>query len=270
MTLERSRITAAACAEFILEWVSPFTPGLSPQWPFVGISMALILVGIVWWFVRRLRRGPIDQTFALASAICVMAVPFAVAGMWALRFLGVSALMLVPVLGMGITSLAHRLRSWARKLPETSAAKEPALRWTRTRSWRVVLTLVAALLLPLAVWAGPVNHAIPEELAAINALPSGCRLFTTASVAGPTILVRPDVPVWYDGRADYFGRARLVEARDFFNAQGATTAPPGASCVVLPLTGQDTLPLAVARLNGDSAWTLLGTYGRFGVWVLTA
>jgi len=271
MTLERSRITAAACSDFILEWVSPFTPGLSAQWPFVGVSMLIVLIGVGAWFVRRLRRGPIDQTFALASAICIMAVPFAVAGMWALRFLGVSALMLVPILGMGVTSLGHRARTWAQHLPDTSALKESALRWTRSRSWRIVLTLVAALLLPFAVWLGPVNHAVPEELEAIKALPSGCRLFTTASIAGPTILDRPDVPVWYDGRADYFGRARLLEARGYFYGEAATSAPPGATCVVLPVIGQSTsLPLATARLNADPSWTLLGSYNRFDAWVRTA
>jgi hypothetical protein len=271
MTLERSRVTAQVCADFILEWVSPFTPGLSAQWPFVAISMLLVLIGIGIWFVRRLRRGPIDQTFALASAICIMAVPFAVAGMSALRFLGVSALMLVPILGMGITSLGHRARTWAQRLPDTSAVKESALRWTRTSSWRIVLTLVAVLLLPFAVWLGPVNHAVPEELEAIRALPSGCRLFTTAAIAGPTILDRPDVPVWYDGRADYFGRARLREALEYFNGKAATSAPPGASCVVLPVTGQsESLPLATARINADPGWSFLGSYNQFDVWVRTA
>lgn len=271
MTLERSRITQETCAEFILEWVSPFRPMLSPQWPFVAISMLLVLVGIVVWFGRRLRRGPIDNTFALAAAICTMAVPFAVAGMFALRFLGVSALMLVPILGMGITMIGRRARAWAQRLPDSSPFKEPGLRWTRSHSWRIVLSLVAALLLPFAVWLGPVNHAIPEEREAIQSLPSGCHLFTTASIAGPTILTRPDVPVWFDGRADYFGRARLLEGDDFFTGVGKTAAPPGATCAVLPVIGQFTsLPKATARLNADPAWTPVGTFNGFDVWVLTA
>jgi hypothetical protein len=271
MTLERSRITQATCAEFILEWVSPFHPKLSAQWPFVAITMLLVLIGVVVWFFRRLRRGPIDETFALAAAICTMAVPFAVAGMFALRFLGVAALMIVPILGMGITSIGRRAQAWAQRLPDSSAFKDPGIRWTGSRSWRVVLSLVAALLLPFAVWLGPVNHAIPEEQEAIQSLPSGCNLFTTASIAGPTILTRPDVPVWFDGRADYFGRARLLEADDYFSGVAKTAAPPGATCAVLPVIGQVTsLPTATARLNADPAWTLKGTFNRFDVWVLTA
>ncbi len=271
LTLERSRITQEACAGYILEWVSPFLPRISAQWPFVAVSMLLVLAGIVAFFVRRLRRGPIDEPFALAAAICTMAVPFAVAGMFALRFLGVSALMLVPVLGMGITILARRARTWAQRLPDSSPFKEPGLRWTGSRSWRVVLSLVAALLLPFAVWLGPVNHAVPEEQEAIDSLPSGCHLFTTASIAGPTILTRPDVPVWFDGRADYFGRARLLEADDYFYGVAKTSAPVGATCAVLPTEGQrEFLPQASARLNADPAWTLRGTYNGFDVWVVTS
>jgi hypothetical protein len=145
------------------------------------------------------------------------------------------------------------------------------MRWTRTRSWRIVLSLVAALLLPFAIWMGPGNHAVPEEQSAINALPSGCKLFTTAYTAAPTILTRPDVPVWMDGRADYFGRARLLDAHDYFFGIAATAAPPGATCVVLPVTSQaESLPRATARLNADPTWKLLGTYNGFDVWVLTA
>jgi len=271
MTLERSRITQEACVDSILEWASPFTPGMTTQWPLVAICMLLVLVGVGTWFVRHLRRGPIDNTFALAAAICTMAVPFAVAGMFALRFLGVSALMLVPILGMGVTSIGYRARTWARRLPDSSAVKESAMRWTQSRSWRIVLSLVAVLLLPFAVWMGPGNHAVPEEQEAIQALPSGCKLFTTASIAGPTILSRPDVPVWFDGRADYFGRARLIEAHAYFFGEASSAAPPGATCAVLPVTGQITsLPKATARLNADPAWKLIGTYNRFDAWVRTA
>ncbi|MGV8848372.1 MAG: hypothetical protein ACOH16_02390 [Propionibacteriaceae bacterium] len=271
MTLERTRVTQEVCNEFILEWVSPFTPMQSAQWPFVAVSMLLVLVGVVVWFARRLCRGPIDNTFALAAAICTMAVPFAVAGMFALRFLGVAALMLVPILGMGITMIGRRAQAWAQQLPDSSPFKEPGMRWTRNRSWRIVLSLVAALLLPFAVWLGPVNHAVPAEQEAIQSLPPGCNLFTTASIAGPTILTRHDVPVWFDGRADYFGRARLLEGHDYFSGVAKTAAPPGATCAVLPVMSQVTpLRMATARLNADPAWTLIGTFNRFDVWVLTS
>jgi hypothetical protein len=270
MTLERTRITAQACSEYFLEWLSPFAPGIPLQWPIVGACMILILLGTGAWFAHRLRRGPIDQTLALASAICIIAVPFAVAGMWALRFLGVSALMLVPILGMAVTSIGRRVRTWAGQLSDSSRVKEPALRWTRSRSWRVVLSLVAALLLPIAWWMGPVKHAVPESLEAITALPSGCRLFTTDLIAGPTILARPDVPVWYDSRGDYYGGERLREARDYLLGQAASAAPPGATCVVLPALSQSTTyPLAIARLNADPAWTPTGTYNGFEVWLHT-
>lgn len=271
MTLQRTRITQAACADQILEWMAPFTPGLTAQWPFVAVCMIVIMGGLLWWFVARVRSRHIDNTFALAAAISIVGIPFGIAGLFALRFLGVAALMLLPVVGMGISLLARRAQAWARTLPETSAWRESALRWTGSRSWRIVLSLVAGLLLPFAVVLGPVTHAVPTELAAIESLPSGCKLFTTASVAGPTIIARSDIPIWFDGRADYFGRDRLIEAHTYFVGDAPTAAPPGATCAIFPSLGQrDDLPGVTARLNADPSWVATGTYQNFDVWVLRA
>ncbi len=268
-TLEHSRATAAVCVGLVVEWVSPFTPMASAQWVFVAVCMLLVLACIAAWFLVRLRRGGIDQTFALVSAMCVVGVPFAVAGMFALRFLGVGALMLVPVVSLGVTILARRARAWAQGLSETSAVKEAALRWTRARSWTIVLTLVSALLLPFAAWMGPGNHAIPQELEAIRALPSGCHLFTSASIAGTTILERPDVPVWFDGRFEYYGRQRILEATRYLSGKEPTAAPPGATCALLPVADPVTSP-ATARLDADPAWKRMRTYSGFDVWVRAA
>lgn len=268
MTLERTRVTQAACAGQIMEWVSPFTTGLTALWPFVAVCMIAILGGIGWWLVARLRSGRLDNTFALAAAICLVGVPFGIAGLFALRFLGVSSLTLVPVIGMGISQGAYKARDWAAGLPSTTAWRESAVRWTTTRSWRIVLTVVAGILLPFAVVLGPGTHAVPAELEAIQSLPSGCRLFTTASVAGPTILARPDVPIWFDGRADYFGRDRLIEAHEYFVGVGETSAPPGATCAIFPTLGdRDDYPAVTARLNSDPTWVLSGTYHGFDVWL---
>lgn len=268
MTLERTRVTQAACAGQIMEWVSPFTTGLTALWPFVAICMIAILGGIGWWLVARLRSGQLDNTFALAAAICLVGVPFGIAGLFALRFLGVSSLTLVPVIGLGISQAAYKARDWAARLPSTTAWRESAVRWTTTKSWRIVLTVVAGILLPFAVVLGPGTHAVPAELEAIESLPSGCRLFTTASVAGPTILARPDVPIWFDGRADYFGRQRLIEAHEYFVGVGETSAPPGATCAIFPTLGdRDDYPAVTARLNGDPTWVFSGTYHGFDVWL---
>jgi hypothetical protein len=276
-TIERSRETAAACAKYIMEWVSPFDRGLlsgSPvllTWP---IAAVLAMISVVWlgrWWIVRVRGGSIDNRFALISSIATLAVPLAVAGDFALRFLGSSILLFMPVWGTAITWLAHRLKERADGLAPDHRFKETALRWTQTVSWRRVLTIVWSLLFLPSLWLSLGGHSRPIETAAIESLPTGCRLFTTASIAGPTILLREDVLVWLDGRADYYGQQRLEEAQSYFTGVGATAAPPGATCAVLPAIGQSTsLPLATARLNADPAWTLLGSYNRFDVWVRTA
>jgi hypothetical protein len=276
-TIERSRETAAACAKYILEWVSPFDPNLltaSPvmlKWPIAALVAMISVVLLCRWWIVRVRRGTIDNTFALICSIATLAVPIAVAGDFALRFLGSSILLLMPVWGTAITWLAHRMSQWANSLAPDHRFKETAMRWTQTVPWRRVLTIVWALLFLPSLWLSLGVHSRPSETAAVESLPTGCRLFTTASIAGPTILLREDVPVWFDGRADYYGQQRLEEAQRYFTGTGVTAAPPGATCAVLPVTGLvESLPRATARLDADPSWKRLGTYDGFDVWVLAA
>ncbi|HSN12590.1 MAG TPA: hypothetical protein VLS51_10830 [Propionibacteriaceae bacterium] len=273
-TLARSRETALSSSTAILEWVSPFHPGILERWPLMlrwsvaGVVAAVTVVCFVVWLTRTLRRGNLDNRRAAIIAIGCLAVPFAVAGEIWLRFLGVFTLLFIPVWGVAITWVAHRARARADRLPDGSPFHETAHRWTRTGPWRTVLTIVCGLLLPFAVWMGPVAHAVPPELQAIRALPSGCRLFSTAAIAAPAILTRPDVKVWYDGRADYYGLARLTDSETYFTGLSATAAPPGATCAILPaLTQKDGLPLVTARMRADSSWRFVGTYNGFDLWL---
>jgi hypothetical protein len=276
-TIERSRETAAACAKYILEWVSPFDPNLlsaAPvmfKWPIAALVAMISVVWLCRWWIVRVRRGSIDNRFALISSIATLAVPLAVAGDFALRFLGSSILLLIPVWGAAITWLAHRLKKRADGLASDHRFKETAVRWTQTVSWRRVLMIVWSLLFLPSLVLSLGGHSRPSETAAIESLPTGCRLFTTASIAGPAILLREDVLVWMDGRADYYGQQRLAEAQGYFTGVGATAAPPGATCAVLPVIGQeDSLPRATARMDADKTWKRLGTYNGFDVWVLAA
>jgi hypothetical protein len=103
---------------------------------------------------------------------------------------------------------------------------------------------------------------------AIDSLPRGCRLFSTALVAGPVILARPDILVWFDGRADYYGQERLAENYAYITGQAATAAPPGATCAVFPaLTHANKLPRLTARMNADPQWRLVATIDEFDVWL---
>jgi hypothetical protein len=273
-TLERSRETAAACSTYILEWLSPFDLDIIRVFP-MGIWAATGLLGaasvvlLVLWWLRRVRSGSLDNSFALICSIATMAVPLTIAGEFALRFLGAAVQLLIPIWAVAITWAARGAKRRAEALAEDHAYKETAMRWTQTLSWRRVLTMVFALLLPFALWLGLGMHARPAELDAIESLPSGCQLFTTASIAAPTILVRHDVLVWFDGRADYFGEQRLADSDRYFHGLEATAAPAGATCAIFPsLTQANKIPLVTARLNADPAWRFVGTINEFDVWLL--
>ena len=277
MTIERSRVTQSTCAGVVLEWVSPFSSmalGNWPtvvQWPSAAAFAILSSALFIRWWLRRVRGGRIDETFAGASAVAVIALPLTLAGMFMLRFLGTSSLTFAPVVGMGITLLARRAKGWAGRLADDSLVKETAMRWTQTRPWRIVLSIVWILLLPSALLLGPGQHGVPQELAAIKALPYGCALFTSASISGPALLVRPDVTVWFDGRADYYGRQRLIEGGIYYHGLGATSAPPGATCMILPSADmQDVTYGETQRLSADPTWQLLGTFDQLAVWTRTS
>jgi hypothetical protein len=275
-TMERSRETAEACSKYILEWVSPFNPGflrawqLAIQWPVSGLVGAASIVLLVRWWIGRVRTGSVNNRFALISSISILALPLAIAGMFALRFLGAAVLLFIPIWGTAITWAAHRVKQRAEALGAHHRFKETANRWTQTASWRNVLTIVLALLLPFAIWLSLGLHARPAEMDAIESLPSGCRLFTTAWIAGPTILTRHDVPVWIDGRADYYGPQRLADLNAYLSGTGDTAAPPGATCAIFPaLTKADKLPGVTARLNADPQWRFVATINSFDVWLRT-
>jgi hypothetical protein len=273
-TIVRTRATQEACGSVILEWVSPFNPGILHQWPMVIqwppaalLTVAAVLALCRWW-LRTFRRGELDARFALVSANGVLVLPMAIAGMFALRFLGTAILLFVPIVGMGATLVARRARTAAALMTDTARFKDSAVRWTQAGPWRNVLALVFLLLLPFSVLLGPMAHAVPPELAAIESLPSGCRLFTSGAIAGPTILARPDVLVWYDGRGDFYGRQRLDDANAYRLGVAEAAAPPGATCVILPIpSGKDALPGATARMNADPHWWWNGAYGGFDVWL---
>jgi hypothetical protein len=92
-------------------------------------------------------------------------------------------------------------------------------------------------------------------------------LFSDAASAGPVILTRPDVAVWIDGRADFYGRQRLIEATRIYAAMDPV--PAEADCVLLPIRGGmgiSALPLAHS-LDSKPEWDRLATSNGYGIWV---
>ena len=127
--------------------------------------------------------------------------------------------------------------------------------------------LVLVVVSPLVVFAGA-RSGRPPEAAALGALPEGCRLVSDPASAGPVILLRPDVRVWIDTRADYWGRERNALALDVLT--GSDTSVPavaGATCALL--SGAADLPTAglASALDADPAWQRRTEVGGVRVWV---
>jgi hypothetical protein len=113
----------------------------------------------------------------------------------------------------------------------------------------------------------PFSRPLPE-LAVMDQLPRGCRLFSDPSTAGPVLLLRPDVTDWIDGRFDYWGAARTSEALDALTSTDLDAMPfSGATCVTIAtdqVAGEEAL---VAALDRSEAWRAEAQEGPMRVWV---
>ena len=190
----------------------------------------------------------------------LIGVPSAVAGWFAIRFLGITLLMLAPALAAVATSGLDLLRDQWRG--------RPATRWREYSTgsfWRVVSAVTLVLLSPGLGFLIAL-HSVPAEAGLLKQLPAGCRLFSTGAIGGASVLVRPDVTVWMDGRADFYGRDHLLAAYAYFGRRAPTLIPPGATCVLLDSTAEDSRSLSAA-IDASTQWKLSGSDGSFRLWL---
>jgi len=256
--LERTRIVQEICAGLILEWSSPFQPGMDPkEVTAVAVGVALALAMAVWLVLRlRARRRCASEPALLALAL--FGIPATLASLWAVRFLGIGLLTAAPVVALAASEAVDAVRRWI--------ASRPPSRWaeySRGRFWRPVLAAVTVLLLPGAAWLGS-QHAVPAEQALVDQLPAGCSLMNSQTVAGPVILSRPDVKVWIDGRADFYGRAHIEDTYSYYLATNERLVPPGTNCVLLQ--NDYGLPMAKA-MAASPDWRLAVRQGQFELWL---
>ena len=263
-----SRRVQEACEGVVLEWAGMFTPVLAMRWAPAGL---LAIGGFVltarWAWCGWARRAE-DPRVGLMAALTVVGLPAALASVEAIRFIGVALLLLAPVASLAVSSLAGRAAQRSSDATPTGAFRSARVqRWSHAQPWRVVLTMVAALLVPVALVAGAaLGRPLAVEPAA-DTLPNGCRLFSDPGSAGGLLLLRPDVKVWVDGRADYWGRDRNAEAVRILTDDEADVPPiAGATCVVLQnSSGLDTSALA-ASLDASEQWRRLDSH-RAITWV---
>jgi hypothetical protein len=168
-------------------------------------------------------------------------------------------LLLTPLAAAAVSSLAEAAH---RRWPAGAGVGRSRLEeYTSGRFWTVVLSCLACVLLPVSLVFTSIG-ARPPEANLADALPSGCRLFSAADIGGPIVLLRPDVSVWADGRADFYGREHLLSTPRVLS--GAEPIPSNADCIMLQRGG--TYDSLVDRVELDSAWELVSSGGEFGVW----
>ena len=256
---ERTRVVQQVCDGLILEWTTPFQLGISPVfWLMVlAASVVAAAVTVTFWLTAR---GPWDANRGGALVLLMIGVPTTVAGWFAIRFLGIALLTLAPLAAVAVTAGVDALRRWLRG--------RPATRWreyTTGAFWRVVLAATMVLLSPGLVYLMAL-HAVPDENRAIERLPIGCQLLSTGSISDAALLLRPDLKVWIDGRADFYGRQHLIDTYAVFGLRAPSLVPDGTQCILLDPDEDDSRALAAA-IAASPQWRLASDDGRYRIWL---
>ncbi len=258
-----------ACEGVVLEWAGMFTPSLALRWAPAGLLAIAGFSLAGWWAFRAWKRRLDDPRVGLVAALVVVGGPAALAAVEAIRFIGIALLLLAPLAAMAVGAVTRRVGARVAADPSTGVFSRGIVRrWARPDPWRVVLTAVAALLLPVGLVAAATLGRPASVASVAGALPEGCRLFSDPGSAGAVLLLRPDVTVWIDGRADYWGHDRNAEAvRDLSGDATDVSGIDGATCVVLQTSpGLDTGRLA-RSLDADGTWTRLDRDAPVGLWL---
>ncbi len=258
--LQHSSEVARVCEGLILEWVSPFSENSHPVFWLMAVVAILVAVAITWWLVWRLRGG--DRSVAMGGllALSLIGVPAALAGLTAIRFLGVALLTLAPVAAVAATDAVGMLRRWLREHSHPGL-----LARTQGDYWRPLVAAAVVVLLPWALVVGS-NHAVPKELSAVEKLPAGCILFAPGGLSATAVLTRPDVKVWIDGRADFYGRAHLILTYRYFFLETPQLVPEQATCLMMDRKAKESDQLAAALLASPD-WRVIAEDDRYVVWV---
>lgn len=227
-TLRQSSRTREICEGLIGEWAALWQ--VHPIWLARGaIGLSIVAFAVVhlrrYWPERRA-----SDFFRIIGPITAAATPLAIAGLFMIRFLGVSLLLMLPVFAIAATQAVNAAQRKVRSASRGFWASHRAHEYTDSRLWVRVLSLATV---PLLVFGGvtTAKGARPDEQDVVDHLPRGCRLYSPDPAVGSgVILTRPDVLVWMDGRADYYGREQLI--RNYAIIGEMEPIPAGATCVI--------------------------------------
>ena len=246
---------SAECRGLVREWTTPWA--LGDVWPWLWVAVAVIVTLGCLHELRRPRAALRRPLTVIQLAIAVGAV---VAGAVAIRFLLLGIVAATPLLAHWLTLLTRSAR--AMRLRRALGERGSSRYWTTIAA---MLGIVALALSFVVVAGTPVR-----ESAAIAALPRNCNLFSDDFDAKRVEYWRPDIRVWVDGRQDYWGRERLLEANRYqAGAVAGRLVPAGTTCVVLSTS--DTRATGVAHalahaLDRNPDWQRLVTTPELTAW----
>lgn len=266
VTLERLLIVQRECAGVITEWASVPSVGRVQVYLLGLVTLGVAGAGALA-LIRLIRRDGLSAPKTrLAAGLLVIGFPTAVLGWSTIRLLGISLLALAPVAALvgtwGVDALRRRVRA-VRDVRLRGALLER----TSPGFWTVVLAGVVLVFFPITTVMA-VRGARPAEMTVIDALPQHCLLVSEPGVAGPVILARPDVQVWLDGRADFFGRDRLIHAARVLAA--VEPIPDQATCVILSTKaiGLGIVPdRLIKALDSDVRFTRTAEADGYALWI---
>ena len=260
--LARARAVQDSSQGLLTEWMSPLDPAQGGQWDTMVVVAMLAAAGASWWLWQEWRQG---RDVRLVAALTMIGVPASLAGLFALRFLGIGPVTLAPVLAVLATDAIDRFRRGVADRQVGGRLGTALQDYTAGRFWRVTLSIVLVALSPVVLILAA-EHAAPREHVIIDRVPTGCRVFSSPAIAGVVVLLRPDAPVWIDGRSDFFGRDVIHESIAYYKGSLPAAVPERTGCVVLDPDDELTSGLRT-RLTSSGQWHLAETAAGFELWL---
>ena len=209
--------------------------------------------GGLGWFASKARRGgsgPRSAPGRVRPDDALIAVALGFAGLQHGYHAGLFGIAAAPALAAGVVVLVGRgLRFEGRRIDPEAASLAPASR----RHANLSLLAIIAVFTGALVWArvGPANTdaairaeypvaALPTLDALAAAWPGGLCLFNDYSWGGWLAMVRPEIPVFIDGRSEVYGDAQLARYATI-SAVGPgwaeAIAATGANAALIPTSG---------------------------------
>ena len=254
------------CRGLIIEWTGAFSIESGARWALPAVAaIALGMAGSLWCLRAWRLGGRDDPRIRLVVALLVPAIPSALAGVVAIRFTGLSLLTLMPLTALAVSASARYLHRRAVLLAGLGSRRAD---YTGAPFWRVILAATLLVISPFVLWyASP--HGRPSTYDISMALPANCRLFSVSNESAAVILLRPDIRVWFDGRADYWGRSKLLDMEQLlFRVDEASPVPAGTTCILLPTEAKEPSLGVLARvLDSSPDWVRATEMDDAVVWI---